>query len=65
MSTIYRPEIVIEDHLDYLDCLRDSGETNMHGAGAYLTKAFHVSKYQAREILAYWMKTFSDRNPQG
>jgi len=35
-TTTERPEIVTDEHLDYLDELRESGVTNMFGAGAYL-----------------------------
>ena len=28
--------IIPEEHLDYLDCLRESGVTNMWGASVYI-----------------------------
>lgn len=58
-----RPEIVSDDHLSYLDDLRESGETNMFGAVPYLQGMFGMSKSDARTILTYWMSTFgqSDR----
>jgi methionine synthase I (cobalamin-dependent) len=50
-----RPEIVTDDHLFYLDALRDSGEINMFGASQYVAREFGVDKYAARTILNYWM----------
>jgi hypothetical protein len=58
-----RPEIVEEDHLEYLDELRESGETNMFGAGSYLRDEFGLDRKEASSILSYWMETFSDRHP--
>jgi hypothetical protein len=58
-----RPEIVTEEHLVYLDNLRESGDTNMFGAGPYVEGVFGVSKKEAREIVGYWMKSFSERHP--
>ena len=55
-----RPTFITDEHLEYLDDLRDGGETNMFGAGRYLMKAFKVHSPVAREILAYWMKTFGN-----
>jgi len=53
-----RNKLVTDEHLEYLDGLRDSGVTNMFGAGEYLVAAFNVSKADARTILKYWMATF-------
>ena len=54
--------VVSDEHLEYLDALRDSGDTNMFGAGAYLEKEFNVTRQEANTILSYWMKTFGDRH---
>lgn len=56
---------MIEIYFDYLDKLRESGITNMFGATPYLMQAFDLSKKDARKVLAEWMKTFSDRHPNG
>ena len=53
-----RPELVTEEHLTYLDNLRDSGVTNMFGASSYLVSEFNVSQPEARDILLYWMNSF-------
>ena len=59
-----RPEFVMEEHLVYLDKLRESGVINMFGAGSYVQKAFGLDADSARQVLVYWMETFSERNPQ-
>ncbi|MCR4284537.1 MAG: hypothetical protein NUV97_00650 [archaeon] len=56
-----RPQIVTEEHLTYLDYLRESGVTNMFGAGSYLQEEFSLNANDAKFILKYWMKTFSER----
>jgi len=53
----------LDEYLEYLDDLRDSGVTNMFGAGAYIREAFGVAKDEANKILTYWMHTFSERHP--
>lgn len=54
-----RPTFVTDDHLEFLDDLRESGETNMYGARPYLMKEFsEFSKQEAAEVLKYWMATF-------
>lgn len=55
-----RPRIVNDDHLDFLDQLRESGETNMFGAGEYLVDEYEISKKDAKIILKYWMESFKD-----
>jgi hypothetical protein len=42
----------------FLDELRDSGETNMFGAGPYLMDEFGLTKYQSRIILGEWMQDY-------
>lgn len=51
--------------LEYLDALRESGETNMFGAARYVADAFGCSMEVARANLAEWMRTFSERHPKG
>jgi hypothetical protein len=63
---IERPDFVLDEHLDFLDDLRESGDTNMYGARPYLMDEFpELNKYQASDVLTYWMRTFSDRHPKG
>lgn len=57
-----RPVMLTEEHLEYLDDLRESGVTNMFGATPHLQEEFPELTYQdAKAILVYWMKTFSER----
>ena len=53
-----RPPIVTDEHLQYLDDLRESGVTNMFGARPYVEQEFYVSKSDASTILSYWMESF-------
>lgn len=51
-------------YFDYLEKLRQSGETNMYGAEPYLQSEFPELCYdedKAREILLAWIKTFDER----
>ena len=49
---------------EYLDDLRESGVTNMFGAGVYLRDVFDVTRQQASKLLAEWMRTYGERHPQ-
>jgi len=40
---------------DYLYSLRDSGVTNMFGAGQYLQRDFGLDRHEARQWLTKWM----------
>ena len=44
----------------FLNDLRDSGITNMFGAGSYLEDEFGLDKREAREVLAKWMRSFEE-----
>ena len=56
-----RPDLVTEDHLLYLDDLRESGETNMYGAVPYLQRDFGLLQEDASTILSYWVTSLSER----
>lgn len=43
---------------EYLNALRDSGATNMFGAGAYLERDLGLERHEARQYLTDWMKWF-------
>jgi len=45
-----------EDIIEYLDELRDSGATNMFGAGAYIEANFGMSRADAKAALLWWME---------
>ena len=54
-----KPDFCTDEHLDFLDDLQESGETNMFGAAPYLREEFDdLTKDEARKITVYWMKTF-------
>lgn len=58
-----KPVKLSDEHLEFLDNLRESGVTNMFGARPYLMKAFpELSPKEAVDILDYWMDTFSERH---
>ena len=53
------------NYYEYLDRLRESGVVNMFGAGEYVETEFDVTKQEAKEIVLDWMRTFTERHPQG
>jgi hypothetical protein len=58
-----RPDIVTDEHLLFLDELRESGVTNMYGARPYLMDAFPtLNRNEAADVLEYWMRSFSERH---
>lgn len=59
---VKRPEIVTDEMLIFLDDLRESGVTNMFGAGVYIQREFSVGPNEAQDILQYWMDTFGQRH---
>jgi len=59
-----RPEYVTDDHLNYLDELRDSAEVNMYGAVPYLADEYPELTYdQATQVWKYWKQSFTMRHP--
>ena len=44
---------------EYLDTLRESGVTNMFGAGPYLEQAFDIDRREAKQVLLEWMRQYS------
>lgn len=62
-KTMNKPLEVTEEQLEYLDDLRESGETNMFGAGPYLMEEFGVTREESHRILKHWMDTFDARHP--
>jgi hypothetical protein len=45
----------IGPEFQFLNRLRESGETNMYGASPYLQEEFGYRKHEARKILTDWM----------
>lgn len=57
-----RPQIITDEHLAFLDDLRESGATNMLGATPYLVETFpELTEEDSRTVLIYWMQTFGDK----
>ncbi len=50
----------LKKYFDYLNDLRESGVTNMWGAGEYLVEEFGIDAAEAKDILVEWIKTFID-----
>jgi len=50
----------LQEYFEYLDELRDSGVTNMFGAGPYLQRDCNLEKKESHKVLKLWMDTFSD-----
>ena len=61
MPYIKAPKTEKQIHYDYLEVLRQSGETNMFGACSYLVRAFGLSNKDASKILSDWMQGHSDQ----
>ena len=53
-----------QEYFEYLDMLRETGVTNMFGAGPYLQEAFGVNLYEAKKIVLEWMETFTARHQE-
>lgn len=47
-----------KEQKEFLDNLKEKGETNMFGAGLYLQWEFGLDKREARKVLIEWMKTY-------
>jgi hypothetical protein len=45
-----------QEYFDFLEDLRQSGDTNMFGASPYLSATFGLGKERAKEVLSKWMK---------
>lgn len=45
---------------EFLNTLKESGQINMFGAAPVLVDVFGINKFEAREVLADWMKSFKE-----
>ena len=52
-------DVTLDEVLDYLDVLRESGETNMFGARPYVVRKFCLDKKLSGDVLTHWMRTCS------
>ena len=57
-----RPDIVEDEHLIYLDELRESGVTNMWGAASFVAREFGLDRTDSKDVLKYWMDSFEERH---
>jgi hypothetical protein len=58
-----KPEKLKPDHLEFLDSLRENGSVNMFAGALYLQDYDPaLDKYDAKDILIYWMQTFTQRH---
>ena len=57
-----RPKFITEEHLEYLDELRESGITNMYGARPYLINEFPEHAYPVRTESHFKTTTSSGDN---
>ncbi len=55
-----RPQGITDEHLTFLDELRESGVVNMWGARPFIVEQFRVTQEEASAIHTYWMDTFGD-----
>lgn len=46
----------MKQYFKYLNELRESGTTNMFGAGPYLQDEFQLNREEARMIIVEWMQ---------
>lgn len=50
-----------EEIFEYLNNLRDSGITNMYGAGRYIQEDFGLDAKESRQYLLDWMESFNKK----
>lgn len=63
-TTTERAEFITDAMLKFLDSLREIGVINMFEAAQYVGDEFTLSKADARMVLTYWMRTFSERQSE-
>ena len=51
--------IILDEWMSYLDELRESGRTNMLGAGSFLVEEYGLKPRDARKVVQYWMENFN------
>lgn len=61
MTAVNKPAHATEEMLSYLDELRESGKVNMYAAAPHIEQKFTLTMTEARQALAYWMKTYNQK----
>ena len=49
-----------QNALEFLNDLRDGGETNMFGAAPYVSNEFGCDKRESRTLVSLWMANFNE-----
>ena len=49
-----------QEVLEYLNDLRDSGDTNMFGASPYVESRFGIDRNESRKLVSLWMNNFNE-----
>lgn len=62
MTTTINTQQQKEEVFQFLDGVRDWGGINMFGAGPLVADSFGVGRREAQNLLAEWMRTFSERH---
>ena len=52
-----------EEVFEYLEKLRESGETNMFGAHVYVMETFEINTSMAMKFVSTWMESYKDARP--
>jgi hypothetical protein len=47
-----------DEMFDFLDAVRESGAVNMFEGGRLIQEQYGLGRYEARDILVEWMKTY-------
>lgn len=54
-----KPHSLTNDHIDYLNMIRETGTTNPFETAMHLCSAFaDLNKHEAPSIVSYWVDTF-------
>jgi hypothetical protein len=51
------------EYFEFLDQLRESGDTNMYGAEPYLQEEFDLDREKARDVVLKWMRSYKHDVP--
>lgn len=58
VKAVGEDEIFQQEVFEYLNELRESGVTNMFGAGPYIENAYGVDRAEAANLLNAWIEQF-------
>mgnify|MGYP003148047017 CR=1 FL=1 len=51
----------MDEYFQYLEDLKESGETNMYGAAPHLRREFGLNRKESHDILEEWMGSYKDK----